>query len=765
MIIDKLTIIRPSKAHGAYKIAAELFAGLSLKTAGVDSEIITDLEAGGRTPVDCVVIGSDAVNGYTASLCFDKAFDSFGIRYGCDDYALKSVENGSGAALLIAGGRPRAAIYAVYRYFELFCGCRWFWDGDRIKKVEKLKLSGIDVTEAPRFEYRGLRYFAHRSLHRFQAEHWSLEDWEKELDWLLKKRLNMFMLRIGLDDLYQKAFPDIVSYPDPERPLPEAGAGYDDRSLFWPLEYRGELRKKILEYAFERDLMHPEDCGTMTHWYSRTPIEFLDKVKPALLSQKSGGYNELTGRVWDIRDDKNLENYFKLTETHIREYGRPELFHTIGLAERSFSDDRDENLRLKLYVYRRIASFVKEKYPGAPLLIASWDLWMFYTPEEVRRLIGELDPSQSLILDYTSDTARGVNFTNWGVVGRFPWIFGVFSGFEANSEILGYYELTNERLKIAKADKMCRGMILWPELSHGDTFAGEYLAANAWSEDVPEIPALIEKFCSDRYDAGISGKMLDIWNAFMPVAETHAWSMKPEYKLGDYELFTLILSRPEVVWDDGGHEHGGLIDIADGLRAQAAAVLEALAGVFESGYASDELLRRDLFDIARTVLARYVDFGILGCVREYSRLRNGSSTLEKLDEKLDRTLLLNRALAEVLSGHEDYSLYESLLRLDGVHKLPRRFESTLKNNAENGYCRSFIYENAKYLYVPEMELLFGEVKNAAAQSRPVDKSLISGTAAENRKRYFELPLADMRPDGKATLDLSVREAAKLIRLG
>ena len=112
------------------------------------------------------------------------------------------------------------------------------------------------------------------------------------------------------------------------------------------------LRKRLLAYAFERDLMHPEDCGTMTHWYSRTPLDFLRAKTPKLLSQNSGIYSEQTGLVWDIADDANLDNYFALTAAHIREYGQAGLFHTIGLAERPYSDDREANLRLKKYVYQ-----------------------------------------------------------------------------------------------------------------------------------------------------------------------------------------------------------------------------------------------------------------------------------------------------------------------------------------------------------------------------------------------------------------------------
>jgi len=87
------------------------------------------------------------------------------------------------------------------------------------------------------------------------------------------------MLRIGLDDLFQRAFSEEVPYPPENDKDPDAiDRSYDDRTSFWPLKFRGELRKKVLEYAFDCGLLHPEDTGTMTHWYSRTPSSFLKNV-------------------------------------------------------------------------------------------------------------------------------------------------------------------------------------------------------------------------------------------------------------------------------------------------------------------------------------------------------------------------------------------------------------------------------------------------------------------------------------------------------
>ena len=747
-----ITVVYPAAAHSAYGIAAKTFAALSEQVFGISPRLVTDADSCDETHGDVtVLIGNDAVNDMTAKLYLSKAIDSFGIRYCTDDYCIRSTGIKGKRYLFLAGGRPRATIYAVYRYFERFCGCRWFWDGDRLPKTQPY-LSDMDLTESPRFDYRGIRYFAHRSLHRFQAEHWSLEDWQSEIDWILKKRLNLLMLRIGMDDVFQKAFPDVVSYPERDKPLPETGTGYNDRTLFWSLEYRGELRRKLLQYAFERDLMHPEDCGTMSHWYSRTPLEFLDKVKPSFLPQANKNYNDPTGLVWDIRNRENLDYYFKLTEAHIREYGKPEIFHTIGLGERLYSDDPEENRRMKLYVYRKIVTRVKEQYPNAPLLIASWDLWMHFTSEEVRELVAELDPGQSLIFDYTSDTTRRNNFTKWGVVRKFPWVFGIFSGYEPNSEIRGFYGLTNERFKKAKEDPMCKGAVLWPELSHGDSFVIEYFAQNAWDGETPSIAARIDQYCADRYPKELSSELSSLWHRFMPIVELTAWSVDDTYYHNGSDLFPRIFEKAEFDRKKADEYRKKVASYAPLLK-DAARILLQLSKISTD----DEMTIRDLYDIARTIIGRYINASILQAEFLYAT----EAPITELTDAMRIGEELTKALEDLLGSHKDYSLLDSLERLRKVTETNPNFEETLKNNAECRYCRAYIYENTAYLYLPEMKLLFSEVEKAAEHNAPINREALDEGAAKIREEYFNTPLAAMKKD-PASFSQTLIRAAELI---
>ena len=118
-------------------------------------------------------------------------------------------------------------------FFARQADCHYYWDGDVIPHRDTIEIQNLNIVEKPRFQYRAIRYFAHRGLTRFQAEHWDFDEWKQEIDYLVKARLNTFMLRIGMDDLFQKAFPDIVPYPPEEGRLPGAESGYNNRTSSW----------------------------------------------------------------------------------------------------------------------------------------------------------------------------------------------------------------------------------------------------------------------------------------------------------------------------------------------------------------------------------------------------------------------------------------------------------------------------------------------------------------------------------------------------
>jgi len=750
------------KDEGIFRIAAAEFAQIWRVATGEILPVV--LADDGKS--NLVVLGSDAVNAFTHEKIIKGVIPQLCLATDSDAYQIISAEEAGRHLLFIAGGRPRALLYGVYRFFECRADCRYFWDGDIIPVRKGIDLTGMSICEKPRFEYRGLRYFAHRSLKRFQAEHWDFAEWKQEIDWILKKRLNLFMLRLGLDDLFQRTFPEIVSYPDWE--VPESrDRSYDDRNLFWSLKYRGELRQQILAYARERDLLHPEDVGTMTHWYSRTPLDYLRKVRPDFMPQATSGYGEETGLVWDIRQDKNLDAYFQLTETHIREYGSATLFHTIGLAERRCYDDRDANHQMKLYTYRRIIQKLREKYPHAPLLIASWDFSMYWTPEEVRELTAELNPQNTLIFDYTSDTDDELRtFQNWDLVNKFPWIYGIFHAFEPETEIRGNYAAIERRLPIAVADPMCKGMVLWPECSHTDTLMLEYLAANAWnpSRETIAIESFVEQFCSRRYVGANSAAMAAIWREALPLIKERFWNgfgaQNKQYSEMAFRILPSILQMTTERVCRAGH-----------FVRRLAEPITAAPGIFRHLAAIDlrdahEFVLRDLLDLGRTTAVRALHFGLCRLIVAMDAWHDGKDNAADIRRLMERNQAMLVLLGELLAAHDEYSLYASLQDLQAQQDCNPRFEHTLKGNAENGYCRAFITELITEVYLPEMAAAAGEIERWLQAGRRL-RMTYSGKDLEAIKKpivdeFYRKPLADMapvRPAAYANLAVTLEKLA------
>ena len=644
---------------------------------------------------------------------------------GTDAYTIRSVEvtnlqpnradssKRKAQSCLITGSNMRSVWYGLYDLLERRGGCRWFWDGDKVPKRDALDLAGLDVREEARFEYRAIRYFAHRGLARFQAEHWGPADWEREIDWLLKRRLNCFMPRIGMDDTWQKAFPDIVPYPDPTKGDALKLRGYDNRAPFWPLEFRGKLRKHFTDYAFRRGLMIPTDFGTMSHWYSRTPAEFLEKAKPPYLPQSNGNYNEPSGLVWDIFKPGWLGNYWRLTEAFVGAgYGTTELMHTIGLGERRCFADRAKNLQMKKDVLSKLMALAKEKTPDAKILIAGWDFYLTWGPEEVRELIATLDPASTIIWDYEAEAYKGHdhwvpdldnNFTKWNVVGRFPYTFGIFLAFEQGLDIRADYPTIEAREKVVANDPMCKGYIFWPESSHTDTLLLRYFTANAWKPG-QGVDALLPVFCRDRYgDAAAAFEKA--WRAVLPISQLWGWGGNCVADVSAWSPLSVKAKYPRAE------------------SPELAAVPEVL-DVIAALPTDDEFRRRDALDLARTVWDRELVKRRLAMVKAFDDWIAGKGDAACVEAALKSWEAGWREFAALLARHPDYSLADSMRRLDAVEKVRNPdFYKVLLDNALNTYCRSHQYEGVKGWILPLVAETAADVRTRLAKGvrQPLEK--------------------------------------------
>ncbi|MBO4631246.1 MAG: hypothetical protein J5858_04910, partial [Lentisphaeria bacterium] len=546
--------------------------------------------------------------------------------------------------------------------------------------------------------------------------------------------------RIGNDDIFQKAYPEIVPYPPEDGHFPGSiPRSYNDRTTFWPLRYRGELRKQILDYAKDHDLMHPEDMGPFTHWYSATPVEYLKHFKPAMLDQSSATYSEDTMKIWDFRKDEILEQYWKVTKAHIEHYGSPELFHTIGLAERKFGDSA-EGMRLKLIAYKRFIARMRKEYPDAPLLIASWDFMFRWEPEDVRELLKYFDPDNTIILEYTADSGfvRN-NYKTWNLPGNFPWIYGIFQGLEPQNTLGFDFDQTGARLDEALRDPMCKGLVIWSENSHANARLLDYMTERAAGRKRE-----LADFCRDRY--GRFAEMMNrLWNYGEEAFKLYAWECNRDRRGIDGAVMCFDLARQAKIYDTFSPDElrECAAELAKKSEIPADFYLEA-AECVKAGAAGDPMVFRDLIDLLRTALSCEISREWIRIQLAFRDWRDGR--VEGKGIVPDRLAAWLRCQGNILSQHDDFSLYKSFRRLFGKHHVNSVSEEVLKGNSENAYCRAQISEFYPAFYIPQAEVYAAFIKKLVDTENRVplnDPELFLGECEKRRERFYAMPLSEL----------------------
>ena len=478
----------------------------------------------------------------------------------------------------------------------------------------------------------------------------------------------------------------------------------------------------------------------MTHWYSRTPEDFLEKKNPPFLPQATRGYAEKNGLVWDIRDDRWVDDYWKLTKTAVEAYGKPGdgFLHTIGLGERLCYTNRADNLKLKLLALDKFLSRAHRDYPEKKVLLAGWDFYFTWYPDEVKALVKTLDPKRDIIWDYEGDATRdyrpemkkigGNDFTKWGVVGKFPYTYSIFLAFEDGIDIRANYPLIESRQKIVQNDPACVGYILWPESSHTDTLCLRYFTANAWAKDSIPVEQILDEFCASRYGAQ-AAQMKRLWDKVLPVARLREWG-------GNYgrllarESKHLPEEKPEVVakWQ------GPVGDVLSVFRPLADIAWD------------DPFVRRDTIDLARTALDRVITLRLYELGRDVVAWRTGTTDVSSASfaARAKNLVALCDLMADVLALHTDYSLWESYLRLDAVEKVQNpEFTKTLFDNASCSYCRSHQYELARHWYAARMRQAADRLEKAVAANDRT--AALFDRSEDERQALMARPLESLRP--------------------
>jgi len=158
-IVAKAVVVSQAGATPAEVHAAQELRDHLAKITGADIPFRTNAVA---APRNAIVVGQGPI----ARKLFPEVDWS---KLGLEQTLIRS----KGNILLVAGGRPRGTLYAVYRLLQVKCGVRWWapW-ATTIPKNPKLAFASMNWAETPAFEYRDPYWF-----HSFDAD-WAARNFD-----------------------------------------------------------------------------------------------------------------------------------------------------------------------------------------------------------------------------------------------------------------------------------------------------------------------------------------------------------------------------------------------------------------------------------------------------------------------------------------------------------------------------------------------------------------------------------------------------------
>lgn len=153
-----------------------------------------------------------------------------------------------------------------------------------------------------------------------------------------------------------------------------------------------------------------------------------------------------------------------------------------------------------------------------------------------------------------------------------------------------------------------------------------------------------------------------------------------------------------------------------------------------------ELLRRDLADLIRSALMCRITREI--CLQTMKIV--GRTPEQASGEELYRLIT---AMGDLLENLPEFSLNDTRDRMRRTAKLNSHAEQTLKSNAENSYCRSYIYELYRAVYEPEARCLMDYLTTLKPGELP-DREFLLKQQKKIRDRFYAEPLARFRPENE-----------------
>ncbi len=404
-----------------------------------------------------------------------------------DGFLIKSVQRDDQSCLVLAGVNEHATLYAVYDLLERFGRIGFFRYEERVPKRDTFTIPASDIRERAYFKTRmhGGQY------HYFGTQFFGEKDWQSELRWFAKYRLNR------------------INYiPGPALGEKVSGRGWQRMGVDIPADVIDandanlQLNQRLSRYGINLGVHapYPTTDGSIAPPYLAA---FKAKYPDAnyLVLDASHVYVHPSDPLW-------LEMNQNMLRDHIEIFGQSSVFALpTPYTEQSPGETHEEQEALTTdyaNAVGQLAKWSESQYPGVEWV---WDGWVFankayWTPRRVKRLLDALPSSLDMMIwDYPAEDEPTYVLQNYWH-GR-PWAYIVCHSMAGNTSVHGdVNRIAGETFRVLadqRADQTLQGFGYYTEARDYIPFFQDYILHLAWNP-LRNVDEFVADYCERRYE-------------------------------------------------------------------------------------------------------------------------------------------------------------------------------------------------------------------------------------------------------------------------
>lgn len=648
-----------------------------------------------------VLIGGPSRNACSRTLAKDGSLTVAWNSLGDEGFVQKHFRAKGKDYLVLGGNTDLAALYAVYDYFERFCKAGYFWDGETISPLPQLPLDRVNNVQTPRLAIRQYNNLGHWLPQKYQSGFWTLAEWQRFLDWMVKRKLNTsrFVLaplgyqpvgRVPYDVVRQLGYP--MDYPAEKK----------EGLWVWPLDYQTRMTRDVINYGRRNGIKF-----MYTHVVGHLPPGF---------AQKYPQFKYTAGRL--AASDPFFATYEKkYLETLIATFGTDHIYDYCGFEEASLGDSPAEQIRIKTEGIAKSIALAAEVDPEALCCYVTYDFGCnpsIWTPENIRKFLTGIPKGHFYIYDTNFEYADPPYYERTDCFYGHKWGVGAIHSMAGNDNLHGDYADIINRFRKALNDPRSTnliGMSLVPEMVRNHTLYFDTMFSLAWNpKRFANVQDALLDFAQRRYGTAHAARLV---RPLQQMVDTLL-----VFRVNDFGYVNRFDANP--VFYKGGHQghwfkwpfvegrEGELEKRRRHLNSVAASMRRVLEGHLECREAlqTNACYVEDGVVYAREWLGHSFNCHI---ARAWDAFKAGD--LPALEQESALAMRCLSWTGRILSTRPDYSVEQSIREITAVPGANKYAPYFLRQSLTLGeYNTVDMFELIPCFYAPKMEAFFNLLK-------------------------------------------------------